>query len=148
MKTSTKFLVITLVFGTIAFFLSRVIWPDVVDMGMPRPSEAQTPLFVFLSLWESAAFGVGIAFSILGWKYIKALMPQNKKAAMACFIAIIWTLISWWPHDNMHRVNPPNDLNGLLSIEFIFHFTLILASFILAHYFWKMIIQPRNSEFM
>jgi|SRR3989344_7357991 len=138
MKTSTKFIIITIVFAIIAFFLGKIIWPDAVNMGVPRPSDSQLPFFIFLSLLESASFGMGIALAFLGWKYVKASTPENKKLAIWSFVAIIWVLISWWPHDNMHRVNPPDNLNGLLQIEYIFHFTLIFAGFIFAHYFWKL----------
>ena len=135
MKTKTKFIIITIIFAAIAFSLSRVIWPD-TGMGMPAPSAAQLPFFIFLSVLEAVAFGIGVAFLTLGWKHIKALMPEDNKGAMASFIAITWLLVSWWPHDNMHRVNGEN-LAGLLKIEYTFHFTLILASLVLAYYFWK-----------
>jgi hypothetical protein len=112
------------------------------DMAMP--TSAQLPLFIFLSVMESLAFGVGVAFLILGWKYMKELLPNKKSSALA-FFAIAWLLISWWPHDNMHRVNPHDNLSGLLKIEYLFHFTLILAGFIVAYNFWKFISRPKTN---
>src|SRR5689334_6407924 len=127
MKTSTKFTIITIVFAVAAFSLGKVIWPD-ID-GAPMPTAGQVPFFIFLSALEALAFGVGIAFAALGWKYAKALIPEKSQAVLS-FVAIVWLLISWWPHDNMHRVNGM-DTTGLLNIEYIFHFTLILCGFIL-----------------
>ena len=100
------------------------------------PSSAQLPFFMFLSALESVAFGVGMAFLIFGWPMVSKLQGADKKDIKMSFIAISWLLISWWPHDNMHRVNGEN-LAGLLRIEFMFHFTLILAALVLAYTCWK-----------
>ena len=140
MKTSTKFTIITIVIAVITFGLSRIIWPDVE--GAVAPTGGQLPLFIFLSALESLAFGVGVAFFTLGFKHMKELLPERKSSALA-FFAIVWLLVSWWPHDNMHRVNGHDNLAGLLKIEYIFHFTLILAGLILAYNFWKFISRPK-----
>ena len=141
MKTSTKFAIVSIVFAIISFGLSRVIWPDAP--GMPGPSDNLLPFFIFISALESAAFGVGVSFACFGWKHIRAVLPADKTGATLWFIALTWMLVSWWPHDNMHRVNPMNDFAGLLHIEFMFHFTLIIATFVLARYFWKIISEKK-----
>ena len=142
MKISLKFVLAALFFSIVSFLLSRVIWPDlrIIDILMSRVlhseagalSSMQLPLFVLLSLLESITFGVGVAFAFFGWKNFKTLMPGNRKAAFWCFVSIIWLLVSWWPHDNMHVLNAPDNLAGLLKIEYAFHVTLMIAGLILA----------------
>ncbi len=51
----------------------------------------------------------------------------------------------WWPHDNLHISNG-NNLQGLLFIEYGFHFTLMIAALVLAHCFLSLIRQ--RSEVM
>lgn len=130
MNTKTKFIILTIILAVITFALSRVIWPDPADSIM-HPTSAQLPFFMFLSALESVAFGVGVSFLIFGWPMVQKISPENKKGATISFLAIAWLLISWWPHDNMHRVNGEN-MAGLLRIEYIFHFTLIVSALILA----------------
>ena len=139
MSTKTKFVSVVVVFGLISFALSRVIWPDVMEPGMMGPSSGQLPFFIFISVFESVAFGVGVAFLFFGWPMVRRTLPDQYTGAVLTFLSIAWMLISWWPHDNMHRVNGTNDLAGLLRIEYIFHFTLIIAAFIVAFTFWKRI---------
>lgn len=151
MKTSTKFFIITLVFAVISYSLNKVIWPETgsIDILLSNviwpegsaqiPTGLQLPLLILLAIIESVSFGVGMAFLFLGWKYIKELMPENKKNAMWSFVSIVWLLVSWWPHDNMHRINAPSNLAGLIKIEYMFHVTLILAGCILVYNFWKLL---------
>ena len=48
------------------------------------------------------------------------------------FIATAWLLISWWPHDNMHKHNGM-DLAGLLRIDYLFHVSMMVAGAVLAY---------------
>ena len=137
MKTHYKFALVAAPLAIIAFLLSRVIWPDIAGMQGPEPS--LIPHFIFLSALESVSFGIGVAFAIFGWPFVLRVMPQHKILSVVAFISIVWMLVSWWPHDNMHRINGMDNFTGLLRIEYTFHFTLILAGFILAMYFWKQI---------
>ena len=127
---------VALPLAVITFLLGRVIWPDMP--GAPMPSADQLPFFMFLSALESVAFGVGVGFLIFGWPYVMRAKAQERNSAVAALLAITWMLVSWWPHDNMHRVNGM-DMGGLLRIEYIFHFTLIASSFIVAYFFWHFV---------
>lgn len=129
MQTRTKAIIITLIFAAIAFMLNRVLWTPSTDMGMPTPE--QLPFFIFLSILEALAFGLGIAFIVIGWPLLKNASGTFGKRAKGMFICITWYMISWWPHDNFHMQNG-NNLQGLLHIEYAFHFTLILAGLYLA----------------
>src|SRR3989344_3341598 len=135
MSRATKIAVTTLVFGIAAFILNRVLWPDGADAI--APTSAQLPIFIFLSALEAISFGLGISFPFFGWQYLKTIPAEKKKSETLSFIAVTWFLVSWWPHDNMHRVNGMDNLWGLIRIELIFHLTLILSGFILAQNAWK-----------
>lgn len=135
MKTQYKFALVAVPLAIISFLLGRVIWPDPV--GMAGPDASLIPYFMFIGALESLAFGLGISFLIFGWPRMISAVPGSSSLATASFVSIVWMLISWWPHDNMHRVNGMENFAGLLRIEYIFHFTLIIAAFIVAMYLWK-----------
>ncbi len=130
-----KFTIVTLLFGIPAFLLGRVIWPDPTGVGM-MPTSHQLPFFIFLSVLESLVFGFGVAFIFFGWKRANATTPPERSLTMAAFYSVSWMLISWWPHDNLHRHIGYN-LSALLKIEYGFHFTLIIAAIITAGFLWR-----------
>ena len=132
MKLWTKFLIITLVLGIPAFVLGPVIWHPSPDA---KPTSGQLPFFIFLSLIEALLFGFGVAFIIYAWPWVKKASAKSNMA-IAVFIAIAWLLVSWWPHDSLHIHNAMN-MQGLLYIDYGFHITLIIASLILAYYFFS-----------
>jgi hypothetical protein len=119
-----------LVTGIAAFLLGRVIWQDAP--GAAGPPAPVLPVFVLVSTVEALLFGVGVAFVIFGWRWLGA---DRSKLATAAFVAIAWTLVSWWPHDNFHRVS--HDWYSLAAIEVGFHLTLIASIVIIALYFLR-----------
>ena len=132
MKLWAKFLIITLVLGIPAFVLGPVIWPPSPDA---KPTSGQLPFFIFLSLIEALLFGFGVAFIIYAWPWVKKASAKSNMA-IAVFVAIAWLLVSWWPHDSLHIHNAMN-MQGLLYIDYGFHITLIIASLVLAYYFFS-----------
>ncbi len=136
-----KFIITTLVFAVPALLLGRTIWPDAADIVAPTAS--QFPFFVFLATVEALAFGIGVSFLIYGWNAVKRVMPDDRRGAVLVLLSITWLLASWWPHDNLHRHNGM-DIAGLLKIEYGFHLTLVIASLIVAYYFWKFL--KRSTE--
>lgn len=135
MKKKWKWVVITLLFAIPAFLLGPKIWPT--PANVPGPAPEQLPFFIFLSVVESLLFGFGIAFMFYGYQLVKKIIKQNKllkKRAYLMYLAISWLLVSWWPHDNLHRVNGM-DYQGLLYIEYAFHLTLVIAGIVLAYFF-------------
>jgi hypothetical protein len=116
--------------GVAAFLLGRVIWQDAP--GAAGPPTTVLPIFVLVSALEALLFGVGVAFVIFGRRWLDA---DRSKLAIAAFIAIAWTLVSWWPHDNFHRVT--HDWYSLAAIEVGFHVTLIAAIAVIAAYFLR-----------
>lgn len=140
MQTKYKFGLVALVCAILAFSLSLKIWPDPV--GMPGPSEGLVPYFIVVSILECVAFGVGIAFLLFGYPLVSRL-GGPKGLTVVAFLAITWELVSWWPHDNMHRVNDMGNFAGLLRIEYTFHVTLVIAGIIIAAHFWRSLVQAR-----
>ncbi len=139
MKTFAKFLLVALPVAVAALLLGRVIWPDMP--GMAGPTTQQIPFFIFISALEAISFGLGVAWLLFGLPQARAYAGADARLRLAAFYSITWLLVSWWPHDNMHRVNGMDDFAGLLRIEFIFHFTLIVAGFILATFFWGLMVK-------
>lgn len=131
MKTWIKVLIITFVVGIPAFFIGPLLWTPHPDV---KPTPVQFPFFMFLSAVESLALGIGVAFLIFGWPLVKKASSDAKNRTLAMYISIAWLLVSWWPHDNWHIHNGLNE-QGLLYIDYTFHMTIIITSFILAYYF-------------
>jgi hypothetical protein len=116
--------------GVPAFLLGHVIWPDAP--GAASPPTPVLPVFILVSAVEALLFGVGVAFVIFGRRWLGA---DRSRLATAAFVAIAWTLVSWWPHDNFHRVS--HDWYSLAAIEVGFHLTLIASIVIIALYFLR-----------
>jgi hypothetical protein len=114
--------------GLPAFALGRIIWPDPVGASVPPP--ALLPIFIGISALESVVFGVGVAFVLFGRRWLAA---QGSRLATATYVAIGWSLVSWWPHDNFHRI--VHDWSGLAAIEVGFHVTLIVSILVIGAFF-------------
>jgi hypothetical protein len=120
--------------GVAAFALSRVIWPD--PAGVAGPPANLLPAFVVLAAIESVLFGLGVAFLLAGFAPVRRF-GRRTRLSRAAYAAIAWLLLSWWPHDNFHRVlsYDHDNWSGLLALEYGFHLTLIVASTVVAAYF-------------
>src|SRR4051812_9041476 len=98
MKLSKTWLIgITIVGTVVTFLLSRVLWPDMPGMAMP--DSMQLPFLIIVSAIESIGFGIGLAFLVSLWPYMKGRGTGDWLA----FLSAAWLLMSWWPHDNFHR---------------------------------------------
>lgn len=126
---------VILIFTAASFFTTFVIWPN--PPGAPTPPADLAPLFAVVGLIESIAFGAGVAFLIFGGQLL-ARMGQGRPLTIATYLSIAWLLISWWPHDNLHRVVGLN-FGNLIKIEYGFHGTLILAGLIVAYFFLRVL---------
>ena len=130
MNTKAKVVSTSLVLGLIALLAGHSIWPP--SPMLPVPTDAQFPLFAFLAIVEALSFGLGVSFIVFGWPLLKHIPPQWQTKARWSFAAIVWMLVSWWPHDNLHQHIGIN-LRKLLYIEYGFHLTLVIASCIVAY---------------
>ncbi len=129
MKPWVKVALVTALFAVPAMALGQVIWP--AHPGNPEPSAGQLPYFIFLSVFEAVAFGLGISFLMFGFPALLRLARGSRLRAWAMYLSVGWFLVSWWPHDNLH-LHTGLDLQGLLYIEYGFHVTLIIAALVLA----------------
>ena len=121
--------------GTIiALALGRVIWPDPV--GAPTPAQNLVPLFIVLSVLEALVFGAGLAFLVFGLAPLRRL-GAGTALTWAAYLGIAFMLLSWWPHDNLHRVLGHGDFAGLARIEYLFHVPLMAGAAIVAVFFLR-----------
>lgn len=136
MNSRIATVLIVIVSGGVTMALGNKIWPPAP--GMPVPTAAQLPFFIGLAVAESLAFGLGIAFIILGMPLVRRASGLSRGLGWAVYLSIAWLLVSWWPHDSLHRHNGENSL-GLLYIEYGFHVTLIVAGLVLAYAYVKLL---------
>jgi hypothetical protein len=135
---SKKFVVaLSIGLGIPAFVLARVIWPN--PPGAPVPSASLLPFLMVPAVFESLAFGAGVAFLVVGGRAL-ARLGQPRWLTLATYASAGWTLVSWWPHSNMHRAN--TSLQGLAVIDWTFHITVIVASCVIAVFVYRMINSP------
>jgi len=140
--SKTKAIILVVVLAAITFALSPVLWPSPV--GGMQPSASQLPWLMFISAIESVSFGIGVWFLIEGRKLLSAELNVSKKLATWTYVSIIWTLVSWWPHDNFHRANGGMNIQALIYIEYAFHLTLIISAIIIAKFFLKALNQKQS----
>lgn len=123
------------VIGAIATLaLGRAIWPD--PAGAATPPSDLLPLFVALSILEGLAFGAGLAFLLFGMAPLRRL-GAGAALTWAAYLSISFMLLSWWPHDNLHRVLGHADFAGLAWIEYLFHVPLMAGAAITAAFFLR-----------
>src|SRR4051812_3888785 len=110
-----------------AFFLTQILWPPAP--GLPEPTAAQLPFFVLLKVLEVLTFGAGVSFLAFGLPRVRRASDQIELSPWPAYLAIGWSLVSWWPHDSLHIANGAN-LGGLLVIEYAFHASLFATGLI------------------
>jgi len=136
MKRTLTWIGVTVAAALVSLGLGRTIWP--APAGGLQPPASLLPFFVVLSLAESILFGLGIAFIVFGFGMV-ARSRQPLWLTYAAYGAIAWLLVSWWPHDNLHRVTLAGNWNGLLGIEYGFHLTLMASAVVLAVFFFRVL---------
>lgn len=106
----------------VGFFAQGMIFPP---MGMPPASFL--PEFIFLSIWDALAFGVGVAILLyLAMSYSKWPKEIRSSLLVISFIAVWFTALNW-VHDGLHNTGamPPNW--ALLALtEYLFHVPWLL----------------------
>jgi len=134
MKTATKVVIVTLVFAVLAFLSNAVgplggFWRPAADA--PNPAGIQRLLFVVLLAVEAIALGLAVSFLLYGFPLVRAVSAASPGLTRAAHLAIGWLLLNWWAHDSLHLHVGMHNVNGLLGIEYGFHFTLIVSGLIL-----------------
>jgi hypothetical protein len=91
-------------------------------------NEIQGLFFVILSLIEALVFEAGVLSLFLVRPIISKLPNQSiRKYAKMVYYALLWLLMSWWPHDWAHAHNLIGTW-GLIRIEYAFHLTSMIAA--------------------
>jgi hypothetical protein len=134
--SKTKAIVLIVLVTAASFLVTPLLWP--MPVGGMQPTAGQLPFFILMAVIESLSFGIGVWFVIEGKKALAAASGVSKSLVNWTYLAICWSLLSWWPHDNLHKVNGEN-LQGLIFIEYGFHATLIIAATIIAYFFIKVL---------
>jgi hypothetical protein len=118
--------------------LGRLVWP--ADASAPEPSSAQLAGFMAYGGYEALGFGLGL---VMVTQLVLAVRG-NRRAPGGSALAVAslgWLLLSWVPHDNLHQM-VGMDPAGLLALEWGFHSTLILATFVVARFVYRRIQDP------
>ena len=68
--------------------------------------------------------------------------PRRTLLYSSVYKDIGWLMISWWPHIGMHVHNAPDNLQGLIYIDYLFHVPLMIAVAVLAYCFFSL-VRPR-----
>lgn len=138
MKKWLKVLIVTIIFAIPAFILGPVIWP--ISADFPAPAPEQVPYFIFLSIFDSLFFGLGITFMLFGWPLVRRMANGSWLLGWALYLSIAFLLVSWWPHINLHNTTG-FDLQGLLYIDYGFHIPLMISGAIVAYGFLNLFRQ-------
>lgn len=141
-----KWLTVTLLVGIVAFLTSPVaplggFWGLSPDGHTPEG--IQKILFILLTVIQSLAFGLGVAFLLFGHEAVKSLLPAKGSLSLAVYLAVAWSLLSWWPHTNLHQTHNPDNISGLLAIEYGFHVTLIFGAAVIAYF---ILVKSKQSQ--
>ena len=140
MNNVTRTGVLTLSAAVPAFLLSRALFPPAP--GTPEPTANQLPWFVLLAVLEALVFGLGVAFLVMAVPAIRRAQRRLGVPLWPVYLAVGWSLVSWWPHDRLHRSTGFSNLNALLGIEFAFHVSLYVAGLVVAWFFIRVVRGP------
>ena len=128
---------VTLLATVSTIILGPIIWPPAE--GSPSPTAAQIPFLLFLSLVQATVLGLGVSFLTFGLPVMRSVSPGSRARAWAMYLSIAYLMISWWPHINMHVHNGPDNLQGLIYIDYLFHLPSMIAALVLAYCFFSLL---------
>jgi hypothetical protein len=110
--------------------IGLAIWPPAAG----APPGRLLPFFMIVSLFEGAAFGLGVVFLVFGRRLIGARRPLRSLTG-AAYLSLAWLLLNWWPHDGLHRSGFGRTFAGVATIDMAFHTTLILGAAVVTVFF-------------
>jgi predicted membrane channel-forming protein YqfA (hemolysin III family) len=136
-RTWLPVLVLTLIIAVPAFLVNPIVWSPAP--GGPAPTTAQIPYLIALDVMQAVFLGLGVSFLLFGLPIMRSISPDSKTRAWAMYLSIAWLMISWWPHIGMHVSNAPDNLQGLIYIDYLFHVPLMIAGAVLAYCFFSLV---------
>lgn len=131
MKTNKRLVLAAILIGLATMPLGLMIWPPHPEI--PFPNTQQLPFFVGVAFFEALGFGAGFYFLIDGYRIIKS---KKTNLNILTYLSIIWLLMSWWPHDRLHT-HWGEDVWAVLVLEYAFHATSIIATLVVAKFFYR-----------
>ena len=135
MKLWAKVLIITPLAGLPAAAIGHLIWPPTQEI---TPTPGQMPFLIFLNGAEALTFGLGVAFLVVAWPWVKRAAPRARRLTTLTYLATAWSLLNWLPHDDLHIHNGLN-VQGVLYIDYGFHLTIIGAAALVAYFvYWTL----------
>ena len=114
--------------------IGLAIWPPAA--GTP-PSQV-LPFIMIVSLFEGASFALGAVFLVFGGRVLGDGGRWTPLTG-AAYASIAWLLMSWWPHDGLHRSGFGRTFAGLATIDMAFHTTLIIGTAVVTVFFIRAI---------
>lgn len=138
MDTKIKVAATTVVFALVGFMLAPnaplggMIWPPHGGDDLGEPTGTEIGLLMLYGALQSVAFGLGASFLIFGAPLLRRARVSADLARLT-HLSIGWLLVSWVPHDALHQ--HISSFAGLISLEFGFHLTLMIAGLVIARYF-------------
>ncbi len=136
-RTWVAVLVLTVIIAVPAFLLKPIIWPP----AGPAPTAAQIPYLLALDMMQAIFLGLGVSFLVFGFPVMRRISSDSKKRAWAMYLSIGYLMVSWWPHIGMHAHNAPDNLQGLIYIDYLFHVPLMISGAVLAYCFFSLVRQ-------
>lgn len=136
-----KWLMVAAPVAVAAIPLSFILWRT--PAGAAAPPSTVLPFLVAIGVVIPAlSFGMGVAFLLLA----RGLVDEGRAAGLsrAAYFSIGWLLTNWWPHSNFHRVS--TGWTNLMLVDYFFHTTVIVASGIVAVFFWRVAAGRLASE--
>jgi hypothetical protein len=141
--TRVKVLSVTVLAAVPAFVLGPIIWPPAE--GSPSPTATQIPFLLFLNLVQAIVLGLGVSFLAFGLPLMRRISPDSKVRAWAMYLSIAYLMVSWWPHINMHVHNGPDNLQGMIYIDYLFHLPSMIGALVLAYCFFSLLWEREKS---
>ena len=114
--------------------IGLAIWPPAAG----TPPGHVLPVIVIVSLFEGGSFALGVAFLVFGGRVLGAAGRWTWLTSVT-YVGIAWLLMSWWPHDGLHRSGFGRTFAGLATIDMAFHTTLILGTAVVTVFFIRAI---------
>ena len=114
--------------------IGLAIWPPAAG----TPLGHVPPVIVIVSLFEGASFALGAVFLVIGGRLL-GIAGRWTPLTGAAYASIAWLLMSWWPHDGLHRSGFGRTFAGLATIDMAFHTTLILGTAVVTVFFIRAI---------
>ena len=88
---------------------------------------------------QATVLGLGVSFLAFGLSVMRGISPDSKVRAWAMYFSIAYLMVSWWPHINMHVHNGPDNLQGLIYVDYLFHLPSMIAALVLAYCFFSLL---------